>query len=96
MELSVNRISTLSLEQAHALGLDHRNEHQTGQTYHGFARLLAMTCFELACKVQKDDYNGTKPYHANIIYPVGQKQDSQEIAVQLAYHAEFVPHSSLS
>ena len=90
MQLSVNRISTLSLEEAHDLGVSHRDEYQKGSTYHGFAQAVARVCFELNCQVQKDDYGGTKPYHANIIYPVGQKEDSQEIAVQLAFHAEFI------
>jgi len=92
MQISVNRISTLSLDEAHYLGVRHRDEYQRGSTYHGFAQVVARTCFELNCQVQKDDYGGTKPYHANIIYPVGQKEDSQEIAVQLAFHAEFIQY----
>jgi hypothetical protein len=91
MQLSINRISTISLDEAHNLGIQHRDEYQPNLTYHGFAEVLAKMCFDLNCKVHKDDYGGTKPYHANIIYPVGQKEDSQEIAVQLAFSAEFVP-----
>jgi hypothetical protein len=93
MQLSVNRISTLSLDEAHDLGVRHRDEYQRESTYHGFAQVVARVCFELNCQVKKDDYGGTKPYHANIIYPVGQKEDSQEIAVQLAFHAEFVSYT---
>ena len=96
MQLSVNRISTLSLDEAHNLGVLHRDEYQRGSTYHGFAQVIARVCFELNCQVQKDDYGGTKPYHANIIYPVGQKEDSQEIAVQLAFHAEFIHYIPLA
>lgn len=89
MQLSVNRISTLSLDEAHTLGVHHRDEYQRGSTYHGFAEILAKICFDLNCQVQKEGYGGTKPYHANIIYPIGQKEDFQEIAIQLAFHAEF-------
>ncbi len=93
MQLSVNRISTLSLDKVHELGVLHRDEYQRGLTYHGFAQIVARLCFDLNCQVQKDDYGGTKPYHANIIYPVGQKEDTQEIAVQLAFHAEFIQYT---
>lgn len=93
MQLSVNRISTLSLDEAHELGVFHRDEYQRGSTYHGFAQIVARVCFGLNCQVQKDDYSGTKPYHANIIYPGGQKEDAQEIAVQLAFHAEFIQYT---
>lgn len=96
MQLSVSRISTLLLDEAHDLGVRHRDEYQRGSTYHGFAEVLARVCFELNCQVHKDDYGGTKPYHANIIYPVGQKEDSQEIAVQLAFHAEFIQYTPLA
>lgn len=91
IELSVNRISTISLELAHQLGLNHRNDYQPQSTYHGFAELRAALCFENGCKVEKDDLGGTKPYHANIIYPYaqGEKENDQEMAAQLAYHAEF-------
>jgi hypothetical protein len=96
MELSVNRISTISLHEAHSLGIAHRDKYQVNSTYHGFAEVLAGRCFDLNCKVEKEDYDGAQPYHANIIYPVGQKEDSQEIAVQLAFHAEFVQYTPLA
>ena len=95
MQLSVNRISTLSLHEAHEFGVHHRYIYQPQLTYHGFAQVLANICFDLNCNVKKDDYNGTQPYHANILYPFGQKEDSQEIAVQLAFHAEFVQYAPL-
>ena len=93
MQLSVNRISTLSLEEAHELGVLHRDEYQRGLTYHGFAQIVAKLCFDLNCQVQKGDYGGTKPYHANIIYPIGEREDAQEIAIQLAFHAEFIQYT---
>jgi hypothetical protein len=93
MQLSVNRVSTLSLNEAHDLGVYHRDTYQPRSTYHGFAQILAKVCFDLNCQVHKDDCGGIKPYHANIIYPIGQKEDSQEIAVQLAYHADFVQYT---
>ena len=96
MQLSVNRISTLSLDRAHDLGVRHRDRYQKELTYHGFAEILASMCFDLNCEVKKEDYNGTEPYHADIIYPVGHKEDSQEIAVQLAFYAEFVQYAPLA
>jgi hypothetical protein len=96
MQLSVNRISTLSLDRAHDLGVRHRDQCQSELTYHGFAQIFASRCFDLNCEVKKEDYGGTEPYHAYIIYPVGQKEDSQEIAVQLAFHAEFVQYTPLA
>ena len=88
-ELSVNRISTLSLDEAHALGVAHRHARQPALTYHGFAEITAQTCFENDCRVTKDDMGGTQPYHANIIYPYPQKEDSQEVAAKLAHLAEL-------
>jgi hypothetical protein len=96
MELSVNRISTLSSEDAHGLGIAHKNDYQKDSTYHGFAEVIARLCYDLNCQVKKDDVGGKKPYHANIVYPVGQKEDSQEIAVQLAFRAEFHKYEAVS
>lgn len=94
-ELSINRISTIPLEQAHLLGVTHQQEKQPDSTYHGFAEVDAELCFQNNCDVKKDDIGGKKPYHANIIYPYAQgKEDNQEIAVQLAYHARFRRFSS--
>lgn len=95
MELSVNRISTLTEEQSHQLGLKHREERRILASYNGYAKTRAIKCFEKNCQVVKEDYNGTKPYHANIIYPQGEKQDYQEIAIYLTFHSEFVPYKSL-
>ncbi len=91
-ELSVNRISTISLDAAHQLGLEHQIKKQQLLTYHGFAELLAQHCFDYKCSVVKDDDNGQKPYHANIVYPSPQstKEDEQEIAVKLALKANFI------
>jgi|GEM_PF-2454301 len=90
--LSVNRISTISHNKAHELGKQHRKERQPTSTYHGFAKIKAKICFNNRCRVEKDDDGGRKPYHANIIYPYDQiaKEDKQEIAIQLAYYAEFI------
>ena len=88
-ELSVNRISTLSLEEAHELGVAHRHARQPELTYHGFAELTAQACFEKDCRVEKDDMGGTQPYHANIIYPYPQKEGEQEVATKLAHLAEL-------
>lgn len=93
IELSVNRISTITYQESHELGKQHQRDNQKTSTYHGFAKVKAKLCFDKGCKVQKDDIGGTKPYHANIIYPYSQtKEDNQEIAVELAHHAEFIKH----
>lgn len=94
-ELSVNRISSLTLEESHNLGLEHQQKRQSNLTYHGFAEITAKICFDNNCQVKKEDYDGEQPYHANIIYPYPQesKEDKQEIAVQLAYNAEFRKYS---
>ena len=94
-ELSVNRNSSISIEETHQLGIIHQQERQPKSTYHGYAEVTAQLCFDTKCRVQKDDVGGKQPYHANIIYPYAQdKEDNQEIAVQLAYHAEFIKHSA--
>jgi hypothetical protein len=100
MQLSVNRISTLSLDRSHDLGLRHKEKYQPQLTYHGFAKVLASMCFDLNCKVEKHDYNGTRPYHANIFYPINRMEnservmeESQAIAVKLAHLAEFVKYT---
>ena len=89
--LSVNRISTLSEQEAHKLGIIHQKEKQSQLTYHGFAKITAKLCFDKGCGVKKDDDDGKKPYHANIIYPYSQdaKEEKQEVAVYLAFHAEL-------
>jgi len=94
MQFSVNRISTLTEQQVHKLGLDHQEK--TGRpSYNGYAKIKAELCYGLNCVIEKDDVNGTNPYHANIIYPeVNEKQDYQEIAAQLALHAEFVKYNN--
>lgn len=86
---SVNRISTLNLGQAHALGIQHRDDHQPDSTYHGFAKILAAICYEQDCAVEPDDLDGTKPYHANITYPNTKLEDMHEIATKLAELSEF-------
>ena len=88
-ELSVNKISTLSLEEAHELGVAHQQARQPELTYHGFAEITAQACFDNDCRVEKDDMGGTQPYHATIIYPYPQKRKSHEVAAELAYRAEL-------
>ena len=100
-KISVNRISTLTLEEAHALGLEHRDEinrdKEKPETYHGFGKLSVQVCLGAGCtKVEKDDMQGTKPYHANIVYPKAQKFDDMEIAIILAEHARLVRYEDLS
>ena len=99
IELSVNRISTLSLEKTHQLGLtlteEINNNNSTAKplSYHGYAQLTKRQCLDAGCvDVLKEDYNGTKPYHANIIYPREQsrKADDMEIANNLAFVAELI------
>ena len=93
-EISVNRISTLSEREAHQLGIAHKDETnktaESAQTYHGYAAILAQTCYDAECHVRKDDEGGTKPYHANIVYPKEQKYDDMEIAVVLATKATLI------
>lgn len=96
-ELSVNRISILTEHQAHDLGIEHANEINRGgnvnSVYHGFAKISVHECLEAGCsKVVKDDYNGSKPYHANIIYPQSEKSDEMEIANILAFKATLVKY----
>ena len=95
-ELSVNRISSITLQEAHQLGLDHQKEKQPQSTYHGFGEVTAKLCYDNKCALKKEDYNGTKPYHANIVYPYAQngKEDKQEIAAVLAFHAEMYKYST--
>ena len=95
-ELSVNRISTLTTDEAHRLGLElkdeinNKNPNQS-KVYHGFGKLKVKTCIEAGCtKVEKEDYDGLKPYHANIIYPEKDKYEEMEIANILAFKAELI------
>ncbi len=92
-ELSVNRISTLTVNEAHQLGLEHQKENNR-PTYNGYAKLTAATCYSNNCKIVKDDYEGKKPYHANIIYPhsPNEKEEIQSIAIRLAFNAEFIKY----
>ena len=98
-ELSVNRISTLTERQAHKLGIEHADEIKrsgnTNSVYHGFAKISVRECLEAGCsEVVKDDYNGSKPYHANIIYPQSEKSDEMEIANVLAFKAVLVKYNT--
>lgn len=90
VELSVNRISTLDEAEADELGLKHRAETGRPASYNGYAKIQAKNCFDHDCKVLKDDYDGLKPYHANIIYPALEKELNMSIAIQLAFRAELV------
>lgn len=97
-ELSVNRISTLTIDESHALGVafvDDLNSKSGGNvTYHGYGELTVKICLEAGCtEVIKDDVAGTKPYHANILYPKKEVFEELDIANVLAFHALFVKHS---
>jgi hypothetical protein len=91
MELSVNRISTISLTHCHQIGIDHhiRYKMHTSSAYSGFAKIKAEKCYEQKCTISKDEteYN---PYHANIHYPAVEKEDCLEIAAKLTYYAELI------
>ena len=96
-ELSVNRVSTLNVIQAHEFGIKHvekinKNNNQQIQVYRGYAKLIAQIAYDEECKIIKDDLNGTNPYHANIIYPreQGSKFEDMEIAIVLAEKSELV------
>lgn len=89
-EVSVNRISTISEDESHLLGLEHRDANCPLLVYLGYAQVLAGFCRDFGCEIEKDDYNGIKPYHANLLYPKAQrKEDDQSIAVKLAFHSRF-------
>ena len=47
----------------------------------------------MKCEVKKDDIGGTKPYHANVVYPRKQTKDPEdmEYANRLSLEAEFIP-----
>ncbi len=99
-ELSVNRISTLDMCQAHTLGVEltdeinTRNINHKKKIYHGYGKIGVQVCLKAGCSsVEKDDYNGSKPYHANIIYPEKEKFEEMEIANILAFHAEFIENT---
>ncbi len=94
MELSVNRISTITIDEAHSLGLLHSQNNPKSPSYTGFAQIVASIAFTHKCEVKKDDVNGTKPYHANIIYPSANKEDCMEIAVKLSYNASIHIHAT--
>jgi hypothetical protein len=98
-ELSVNRISTLTTDQSHALGLTFVNDLNLKQslavTYHGYGELTVKTCLDVGCTgVIKDDVGGTKPYHANILYPEKERFEELDIANVLAFHAVLIKHRS--
>lgn len=102
-ELSVNRVSTLDNEGAHRLGIEHveniiRNNPEQKRVYHGFAKLKAQIVYSEKCNIVKDDINGTKPYHANIIYPRNQgvKFDDIELAIVLATNSQPMRYKRLS
>jgi hypothetical protein len=89
-ELSVNRIFTLSEGEAHKLGETHRAAHQPTATYWGYAQINASICFSKNCEVIKDDMGGTKPYHANIVFPKDASfQEIQAIATYFAFKSLF-------
>lgn len=92
--LSVHRCSFLSISGMHGIGLNHQKTRQPELTYHGYAHLMAEFCYDAGCQIEKDDMDGTLPYHANILYPKDQTkdEDAQEIATILAFHARFEPH----
>ncbi|HRI75525.1 MAG TPA: hypothetical protein PLX33_00900 [Alphaproteobacteria bacterium] len=90
-ELSVDRVSTLSLSEAFQLGWKFFTEgpaNDPNKTYHGFAKLLTRHCREAQCEVVAATYNGEKPYHANIQYPREVKEDDMEYANILAKKTE--------
>lgn len=98
-ELSVNRISTISNEHAHQLGIDQKEEinknnpDQKPQVYHGYAKLSVQDCLDAGCTgVEKEDYGGSKPYHANILYPEKEKFEEMEIANMLAFKANLIKY----
>lgn len=89
-ELSINRISTLKKSATHELGLIHKNEYQPMTTYWGYAKIKAEICYSKNCRVVKDDIGGTKPFHANIIFPKNSEFiEIQEIAVYFALKSTF-------
>ena len=101
MRLSVNRISTLKIEEAHKLGLQFKDEvnrgnpNQKRKIYHGFGQIDVFTCLIAGCiRVEKDDYGGTKPYHANVIYPNKEKHEIMKISLLLSYKAKLVKYQS--
>lgn len=99
-ELSVNRISTLTDAIAHELGLQLKDEMNSGNTeqlkiYHGFGKLTAQICLDAGClSIEKEDYKGKKPYHANIIYPAKEKFEEMEIAIILAFKSELIKYAT--
>ena len=97
-ELSVNRISTLSLEASHQLGIDLKDainaKNSKPERYHGFAQLLVESCRKCGCDVVKDDYKGQKPYHANIVYPSKEKYENMEIANMLVLHSQLILYNT--
>ena len=101
MKLSVNRISTLKIQEAHKLGLQFKDEvnrgnpNQKNKIYHGFGQINVLTCLNAGCiNVEKDDYGGTKPYHANVIYPNKEKYEIMEISNALSSKAKLVKYQS--
>ncbi len=88
-EISVNKITTLDLENSHYLGLEHKNEKQPELKYYGFAQINASICYEQNCIILQDDLKGLKPYHANIIYPEEQNTSNHDIATTLAFISVF-------
>ncbi len=100
-ELSVNRISTIDVSKAHELGLELKNEinnnnpNQSEKVYHGYGSLFVQACLDAGCSsVEKEDYDGKKPYHANILYPEKEKFEEMEIANILAFKAKLVKYGS--
>lgn len=94
-ELSVDRISTVTGDEAHVMGLQFKEETNPKRTYHGYAQIKVQTCLDAGCtEVVKDDISGTKPYHANIFYPEKEKFEELEIANTLALKADLKKYSS--
>ena len=98
-ELSVNRISTLTDAKAHELGLQLKDEINAKnpeqlKAYHGYGKLTVQICLDAGCsRVEKEDYKGKKPYHANIIYPAKEKFEEMEIANILAFKAKLFKYN---
>ena len=100
MRLSVNRISTLKIQEVHVLGLQFKdqvnkeNPNQKRKVYHGFGQIDVLTCLNAGCiNVEKDDYGGTKPYHANVIYP-NKKDEIMQISNVLSFKAKLIKYQS--
>ena len=101
MRLSVNRISTLKIQEVHAMGLKFKDEinkenpNQKRKVNHGFGQIDVLNCLDAGCiKVEKDDYGVTKPYHANVIYPNKEKHEIMRISNVLSFRAKLVKYQS--